>query len=363
MYAPIPMAAGPVTLHPGIVEVMAKDYGSGQIEPDFLPFYKKTTDKLARLMRTDDDVVLMTGEGMLALWGTLKSCLKSGDAVLAVGTGVFGDGMADMAESLGCAVTRLSLPYDSTVGCGDSLERIEEAIRTSRPVMITAVHCETPSGTLNPLKELGELKKRHAVPLFCVDAVASLGGAHIDAKAWNIDIVMGGSQKCLSAPPSMSIVSVSPVAWEIMEKVNYQGYDAILPFRSIYADGRCPYTPYWHGVAALHAAADAILEEGMEAVFARHDRVAGECREGLEQLGVTIFPRKDAVSAPTVTAALVPEQYDWAEWRQALRERGLVVSGSFGPMSGKVFRLGHMGMQADSGLVRNALAAVADALR
>lgn len=363
MYAPIPMVAGPVTLHPDVVAAMARDYGSGQIQPDFLPLYKETSEKLARLMYTDDDVVLMTGEGMLALWGALKSCLKPNDSVLTVGTGVFGDGFADMAESMGCKVAKVSLPYDSTIGQDDSLERIEAAIKASRPVLITAVHCETPSGTLNPLAELGALKQRLGVPLLCVDAVASLGGAYIDARAWNIDIVMAGSQKCLSAPPSMSIVSVSHTAWEIMAKVNYQGYDAILPFKTIYKDGRCPYTPYWHGVAALNAAADAILGEGMEAVFERHLAVAKQCREGLERLGVTVFPRAGAVAAPTVTAAKVPEKYTWAAWRKALNDRGLIVSGSFGPMTEKVFRLGHMGEQADPDLMTRALGAIEDALR
>lgn len=362
-YAPIPMVAGPVTLHPDVIEAIARDYGSGQIEPDFLPLYKETAGKLARLMYTDDDVVLMTGEGMLALWGALKSCLKAGDSILTVGTGVFGDGMADMAASMGCKVTKVSLPYDSTIGNDDSLAKIEAAIRQSRPVMITAVHCETPSGTLNPLAALGEMKQRLGVPLLCVDAVASLGGAYIDARAWNIDLVMAGSQKCLSAPPSMSIVSVSPTAWDIMATVNHQGYDAILPFKTIYTDGRCPYTPNWHGVAALNAAADVILKEGMEAAFARHEIVAKQCREGLARIGVPVFPRADAVSAPTVTAAMVPEKYTWPAWRQALRERGLIVSGSFGPMAGKVFRLGHMGTQADPDLMRKALAAVEDALR
>lgn len=363
MYAPIPMVAGPVTLHPDVVPAIARDYGSGQIEPDFLPYYKETADKLATLMNTDDDVVLMTGEGMLALWGALKSCLKPGDSIVTVGTGVFGDGMADMAESFGCKVTKVSLPYDSTIGQGDSLERIEEAVGRAKPVMITAVHCETPSGTLNPLAELGEIKRRLGVPLLCVDAVASLGGAYLDAKAWNIDLVMGGSQKCLSAPPSMSILSVSPTAWDIMAKVNYQGYDAVLPFKTIYEDGRCPYTPNWHGVAALNAGAQALLSEGMEEAFVRHEEVARQCREGLARIGLNIFPRVGAVSAPTVTAALVPPQHTWPGWRQALRDRGLIVSGSFGPMAGKVFRLGHMGTQADPELMKKALEAIEDALR
>ena len=363
MYAPIPMYPGPVTLHPDVIKAIAVDYGSGQSEPDFLPFYKDTADKLARLMYTDDDVIMMTGEGMLALWGALKSCLKAGDPVLVVGTGVFGDGTAEMAESIGCKVVNVSLPYDSTIGNDNSLAVIEDAIRKTRPKMITAVHCETPSGTLNPLAELGEMKQRHNVPLFYVDAVASLGGAYIDARAWNIDLLLAGSQKCLAAPPSMSMFSVSETAWDIMAEVKYQGYDAILPFRTIYEDGRCPYTPNWHGVAAVNAGAAAILNEGMEEAFARHQQVAEQCREGLARLGVKLFPRPDAVSSPTVTAAMVPEKFTWPQWRAALRERGLVVAGSFGPMKDKVFRLGHMGTQADPGLMTQALDAIEDALR
>lgn len=362
MYAPIPMVPGPVTLHPDVLHAIARDYGSGQNEPDFLPFYKETADMLAEFMRTDDDVVMMTGEGMLALWAALKSCLAPGDSVVCVGTGVFGDGMADMAGAIGCTVTNVSLPYDSTIGNADSLERIDAAIRSARPKMITAVHCETPSGTLNPLAELGGLKRLHAVPLLCVDAVASLGGACIEAKKWGIDLLLAGSQKCLSAPPSMSMVSVSETAWEIIERVGYQGYDAILPWRSIYADGRCPYTPDWHGVAALNAACGAIFREGVAEVFARHETVAAQCREGLERIGVKPFTRPEAVDAPTVTAALVPEKFTWPAWKKALRDRGLVVSGSFGPMKDKVFRLGHMGTQADPVLVAKALEAIEDAL-
>lgn len=363
MYAPIPMYPGPVTLHPDVLEAMGKDYGSGQSEPDFLSFYKETADKLATLMRTQNDVVMMSGEGMLALWGALKSCLKPGDSVVVVGTGVFGDGTAEMVSSFGCKATNISLPYDCTIGCGDSLKKIEEAVRAVKPVMITAVHCETPSGTMNPLAELGEIKKRCNVPLFYVDAVASLGGEFIDADAWNIDLVLCGSQKCLSAPPSMSMLSVSPTAWDIMEKVKYQGYDAVLPFRFIYKDGRCPYTPYWHGVAALNAAAGALLREGPENAFARHKAVAEQCREGLARLGVALFPKTEAVAASTVTAAMVPEKFSWPEWRDALRAKGLVVAGSFGPMAGKVFRIGHMGVQADGELVRRALDVVEDALK
>jgi len=362
MYAPIPMIPGPTTIHPDVLAAMAKDYGSGQVESEFLAMYADVGRSLARFMATDNDVVLMTGEGMLALWAGLKSCLKPGDPVLCLSTGVFGEGMGEMAASIGCRVETLSLPFNSVIGNGDSLERIEEAIRRFKPVMITAVHCETPSGTLNPMKEVGRLKQEYDVPLLFVDAVASLGGVPVRMNDWNIDLLLGGSQKCLSAPPSMSIIGVSRAAWRRMEEVGYQGYDSILPFRNVQKAGRCPYTPYWHGLAALRATLDLMEAEGEEAIYARHEKAALLCRGGLRSLGLELFPLPDAVHSPTVTAALVPEGWEWPDWRRTLRDRGLVVGGSFGPMEGKVFRLGHMGMQADEKLVGKALGVIGKAL-
>ena len=105
-YAPIPMVPGPVALHEDVIAVLGRDYGSGQVESDFLCLYDAASRGIGKLMGTKDDVVLMTGEGMLALWGALKSCLKPGDHVVSVGTGVFGDGIGEMAESFGCIVER-----------------------------------------------------------------------------------------------------------------------------------------------------------------------------------------------------------------------------------------------------------------
>jgi len=222
------MVPGPVALHEDVIAVLGRDYGSGQVESDFLCLYDAASRGIGKLMGTKDDVVLMTGEGMLALWGALKSCLKPGDHVVSVGTGVFGDGIGEMAESFGCIVEKVSLPYDCSIRESD-LAAVEEAIRRVKPVMLTAVHCETPSGTLNPIGLLGKLKKDLGVPLFYVDTVAGLGGAPVHMDEWNVDLMLGGSQKCLSCPPSMSMVGVSAAAWERMKEVNYQGYDAILP--------------------------------------------------------------------------------------------------------------------------------------
>ena len=372
-YISVPMLPGPVTVPDSVLEIMCRDYGTDYFDEAYLELYKATGKNLATLAETANDVVIMTGEGMLGLWAALKSSLKPGDRVLSVGTGLFGDGLGQMAASLGCEVKPYSLSYNQTIGQaapgggsprlggGDSpdLDQIEDAVRKFKPKMITAVHCETPSGTLNPLDGLGQIKTDAGVPLLCVDAVASWGGAPLQTDAWHIDLALGGSQKCLSAPPSLTFVGVSPQAWEIIEAVDYAGYDALKPWRNISEQGVCPYSPYWHGTAALKESSDLILKEGPAVCFARHATVAEACRQGLTALGIELFPAPGAIAAPTVTAAYVPNGVDWSTWRQELRNSGLAVGGSYGLLQDKVFRLGHMGEQANMDLLRRALDIIA----
>lgn len=349
---PVPMVPGPVKVPPEILQAYLTDYGSADLEPEYVELYRQAGSDLQEIFATRSQVVIMTGEGMLALWGALKSCLLPGERVLAVATGVFGYGIGDMARSIGCEVRTVGFDYDQTISDWDA---IDQAIIDFQPKMITAVHCETPSGTLNPIAELGRLKEKHGVPLLYVDAVASAGGAPVLTDEWRVDLVLGGTQKVLSVPPSMSIIAVSQQAWEIIEQVNYPGYDALLPFKTAPETAYFPYTPYWQGLAALYAGTQALLKEGVENSFNRHERVAAACRAGLRSIGLQLYPAPQAVPAPTVTAVKVPEGISWPDFDRRLRQHGLVTGGSYGPLAGKVFRLGHMGSQADEKLVRQAL--------
>jgi len=356
---PIPMIPGPVRVPVEVLAAYQTDYGSADLEAEFLDLYNQTENYLQCIIGTKHSIAIQSGEGMLALWGALKSCLQPGDRVLSLATGVFGYGIAQMAQSLGAEVQTVGLEYDHTLHDWDA---IEQAIKKFRPKMITAVHCETPSGTLNPLTELGKLKLKYEVPLLYVDAVASLGGADVQMDEWEIDLLLGGSQKCLSAPPGMCFTAVSPSAWQIIERVGYQGYDALLPFKTAQENFYFPYTPYWHGVAALNAGARLLIKEGLENCFRRHTRAAQSCRQGLTEIGIRLFPARDAIPSPTVTAAYVPEGISWTDFNTALRLRGLAAGGSYGLLAGKVFRLGHMGAQADEELVLQAVQAVTDVM-
>ena len=236
-------------------------------------------------------------------------------------------------------------------------------IEAFKPKMITAVHCETPSGTLNPLEALGRMKKDLEVPLLYVDAVSSIGGAPVLTDAWHIDLCLGGSQKCLSSLPDMAFLSVSDAAWEIIDQVDYSGYDALKPFRTAQATTLFSLHPqlardrrpqrrrrtYFRGRACRTASSAT-------------QRLPEFCRQQMEEMGLTLFPSAEAVPAPTVTAVKVPQGITWRDFDAKLRQQGLVVAGSYGPLADKVFRLGHMGTQADRNLVVQALEAIRKAL-
>ena len=200
---PIPMVPGPVSVPPEVLDAVHVNYGSGDLETEFFELYDRTAANLQQILGTNQSIVIQTGEGMVALWSALKSCLTPGDRVLSIATGVFGFGIADMARSVGAKVKTVGFDYNETLTDWDV---IETAIDAFKPKMITAVHCETPSGTLNPLAELGRLKSAHNVPLLYVDAVASAGGTPVLADSWGIDLCLGGAQKCLSALPDLASI-------------------------------------------------------------------------------------------------------------------------------------------------------------
>jgi aspartate aminotransferase-like enzyme len=357
---PIPMVPGPVKVAQQVLDAYQINYGSADLEAEFLELYNRAEANLKTIMATKNQVVIQTGEGMLALWGALKSCLAPGDRVLSIATGVFGDGIGDMAASTGAEVRKISLAYDQTIA---DMDQIKSEITAFKPKMITAVHCETPSGTLNPMNELGSLKKDLGVPLLYVDAVSSIGGTPVLTDEWQIDLCLGGSQKCLSSLPDMAFLSVSDAAWEIINEIDYAGYDALKPFQTAQASHYFPCTPNWHGVAGLNAGAELILQEGLTKCFQRHEEVARFCRKHIREMGLRLFPAADAVSAPTVTAVNVPQGITWTDFDANLRRQGLVVAGSYGPLADKVFRIGHMGTQADMNLMAQALEVIQKSLQ
>ena len=222
----IPLVPGPVAIAPEVLAAYQRNYGSSDLESDFFELYQSCEAGLKQVLETENDIAILSGEGMLALWGALKSVLRPGDRVLAVASGVFGYGFAEMARQLGAEVEVVGFGYDEVADA----ERVRAAAHRFRPRLITMVHCETPSGTLNPLHEIGEIC-REVDALYYVDFVASAGGAPVMVDECHIDLGLLGSQKVLSLMPDLSMVSISERAWEAIEEVKYVGYDALAPWK------------------------------------------------------------------------------------------------------------------------------------
>ncbi len=352
------LVPGPVSVPPELRAAYQGNYGSSDLEEEFFSLYQRCEADLGKILATSNRVAIQTGEGMIALWGALKSVLRPGDRVLAVANGVFGYGIGDMARQLAMEVEVVGFGYDDV----PEPQRVREAAKRFRPRLLTAVHCETPSGTLGSLQNIGEICQE-VDALFYVDFVSSGGGVEVGVDDWHIDLGLLGSQKVLSLPPDLAMVTVSEPAWSAVEEIGYVGYDALAPWRTGVDDRYLPYTHNWHAIAGLHVATRLILDEGLTAVFRRHAEVAAYCRSRLQDMGIALFPLREDICSPTVTAAQIPEGWSWSDLDRALRGRGMVVGGSYGPLADKVFRIGHMGSQANRDLVERGLDILEDVLK
>ncbi|MEJ2679558.1 MAG: aminotransferase class V-fold PLP-dependent enzyme, partial [Gemmatimonadota bacterium] len=333
----IPLVPGPTRVPRAVLETFAADYPASDLEPEFATLYGETEARLQRLVGASGRVAVMTGEGMVALWGALKSVLRPGDRVVAIAAGIFGEGIGSMAEGLGATVVYDRYPASAM----PDPDRVRDVVRRHDPAVVTMVHCETPSGTLAPLADLCAAV-RDAAPdaLIYVDAVSSAAGTPVRVDDWGIALCLMGAQKALSAPPDAAMIAVSEHAWTRIDAVGYAGYDALAPWRHVGPPGSFPYTPSWHATAAIHAACGLVLDEGVEAVFQRHASVAARCRDRARTLGLELFPHDEAAASPTVTGLRVPDGWTWDRLDGALRENGVALGGNWGELAGKVFRVG-----------------------
>jgi aspartate aminotransferase-like enzyme len=346
----IGLVPGPVNIPEEIRKAYLTEFGSADLEEDFFELYEKNECTLQQILRTKNKIAIMSGEAMSVLWGALKSTAERGSKLLCVANGLFSIGFGEMGKDIGLNVETLDFGLNNI----PDFNKVKEAAYRYRPDIMTAVHCETPSGTLTPLKELGEISNEVG-SIFIVDFVASGCGCPVNVDENYIDIGLLGSQKVLSMPPHLSIATVSNRAWRRISAVNYSGYDALKPWRDGVQNRYLPYTHDWNAMHALDVSLNMIIQEGIENVYDRHERAAKACRNGVRALGLELFPQNEGICSPTVTAVNVPQNIDWKTLNNKLRAEGVVLGGNYGPLAGKVFRFGHMGAQAQEELVKNAL--------
>jgi aspartate aminotransferase-like enzyme len=337
------MTPGPTALPGDVRGAMDQPIHNPDVEPGFVDVYRSLLEKLARVYGTDDDVLILGGEGMLGLDASVASLVEPDEDVLCLANGVFGEGFADLVETNGGRPVTHSVPADT----GFEVEGVKSLVEANDVVAATVVHCETPTGLRNDLEEVLRVLQDAGV-LTVVDAVSSLGGT--EAPPDCIDVCLGASQKCFSSPPGLTTLSVSERAWEKIESTEQRGfYTSLAPWRDIDLETDdavlLPYTHLVSNLYALEASLDLILEEGIAAVHERHATVARRCRERGRELGLETYPSSAALCSPTVTAFRTPGRAPELQQRLA-EQHDVVVATSLGTFADDIVRVGHMGYNA-----------------
>jgi alanine-glyoxylate transaminase/serine-glyoxylate transaminase/serine-pyruvate transaminase len=313
--------------------------------PEFQRLARRVLEGVKTIFKCSGPVVIYTATGTGAWEGALVNTLSPGDRVLMCNTGHFATLWRNMAKRLGLEPEFI----DTDWRIGADPELIEAHLRKDKNHGIKAVcvlHNETSTGCLSPVAEIRQAIDRAKHPaLFIVDTISSLASTDYRHDEWGVDVTVGGAQKGFMLPPGMSFNALGPRALEASQ-------DAALPksffaWDDMLAANRSGFFPYTPATNMLHGLSESIAmlnEEGLDNVFARHDRYAEATRRAVRAWGLEILCRDPKYYSPTITGVLLPEGHDADAFRELALERFDISFGtSFGKLTGKYFRIGHLG--------------------
>jgi len=284
----ITLTSGPVNAYPEVLRGLSRtvlyDY-----DPAFQLFYERLIEKTRLAMRLSNRPVIMQGEPVLGLEAAAASLIGEDDTVLNLASGVYGKGFGYWAARYTSNMLEIEVPYNESI----DPKSVEDMLKTNPQISIVAVcHHDTPSGTINPIDEIGKIVSAHGAYLI-VDAVSSFGGMKTHPEESKSDIYVTGPNKCLGAPPSLTLLGVSDRAWEKMKsnpKAPTASILSILDWENTWSRKEpFPFTPSIAELNGLDVALDLYLEEGPENVWARHALTAQATREGAMAMGLEIW--------------------------------------------------------------------------
>lgn len=336
---------GPTKVRENVRQARSFETMNPDMDPEFYKLYSKLGKDIGEILGTDNQVFILSGEGILGLEAACASLTEPGDRVLVLDNGIFGEGFADFVTIYGGIPVVLKfdrLRAIDPIILQDYLENDHDF------KYATIVHCDTPSGVLNPLSDICPMLKNYGI-MSVVDAVASSGGEPVDVDRNMIDICLGASQKAFSAPVGLTVASISEAAFRSMEArktpiASY--YMNLLSFKDSVSKQWFPYSMPASDILGLRRAVDNILEEGIDEFQDRHRNIAAAVRNAALDYGLRLHLENGYSN--TVTVVEMPASIDTEELLKRLKEeRGLLLSGSIGYLRNKVVRIGHMGENAD----------------
>ncbi|MBI4618544.1 MAG: alanine--glyoxylate aminotransferase family protein [Desulfobacterales bacterium] len=308
--------------------------------PEFSSILGEIRGGLKYLFQTKNEVLIFSSSGTGAMEGTVSNMLSKGDKALVVNGGKFGERWIDICQAYGVDVEIIDVPWGEAVD-PSIVKNILDQNSSIKAVFIQA--CETSTGVVHPLKEIAETVKDKDNTLVIVDAISALGALDIPTDRWGLDVVVAGSQKALMLPPGLAFASVSNKAWRFVESSNLPKY--YFNFKkelTSLSKNQNAYTPAVSLLIGLRESLNQIKEEGLENVFARHEKLAKATRVAMTALGLQLYAPISPSNA--VTAVLAPHSINGSDVVKVMREKyGITIAGGQGHAKGKIFRIAHLG--------------------
>ncbi|MGB5823474.1 MAG: alanine--glyoxylate aminotransferase family protein [Proteocatella sp.] len=337
------MTPGPTQVRENVRMKRSIEVTNPDLDLNFYDYYRDTCKKIGSILHTSNEVFIMSGEAILGLEAACASLTETGDRILVIDNGIFGRGFSDFVKIYGGNPILFEGEYDVPV----DTEKLSEFLKMdSNFKYATVVHCDTPSGVLNNINEICKLLNDFGI-LSVVDSVSGMFGEDIFVDESRIDILCGGSQKALSAPVGLTLLCVSGLAFEAMEKRKLpiaSFYANILNFKNYYENKWFPYTMPISDIYGFNEAVDNILKE--KEFVVRHKRIAEATRIAISKSGLELYLK--AGFSNTVTVIKVPEGLKDTDILNSMKDKyNVMIAGCFDCLAGKVFRIGHMGENAN----------------
>jgi aspartate aminotransferase-like enzyme len=339
------MIPGPTPVPEPVLLAMTK-HPIGHRSKEFEALLAEVTAQLKWLHQTTSDVMVLAASGTGAMEAGMINFLSAGDRVLVGVNGKFGDRWAEICETYGLNVERITAEWGKPLD-PETFRRPLEADTDQSIKAVVITHSETSTGVLNDLETISKAVKAHGKALLMVDAVTSLGATNVPMDAWGLDVVASGSQKGYMLPPGLGFVAVSQRAWESYKTATLPRYYLDLgKYKKATDKNSTPFTPPVNLFFGLKAALDMMQREGLEAIFARHHRQRAATRAAMQAMGLPLFAA-DAAASPAITA-VAPAGVDAEKIRSLMKQRfDILLAGGQEHLKGKIFRVGHLGFVSD----------------
>ncbi|MCS7127570.1 MAG: alanine--glyoxylate aminotransferase family protein [Thaumarchaeota archaeon] len=336
------MLPGPTDVPEQALAAMARRMINHRGE-EFRRLHGEVIEKLRKVLgATSGEVFVLTCSSTGGIEFAVSNLIDRNDRVLAFVNGLFAERMTVAAEYYSDRVVRV----EDELGTSVTPERFRSEVESRDGVDVALlVHNETSTGAFNPyVPEIAEYCRRNGI-LLIVDGVTSIGGYPLEASGWGLASFVGGTQKCLAAPPGLAIVYVSDEARErARRKPKRPHYFDLLTHEEFMKRLETPFTPAISLFYALDASLDYMLERGLERWYSAHRQGSAAFYEALEGMGLSVFPR-DPFRSRTLIAARLPAGVQDAQLTKVMKERhGVHIAGGMGRTKGLIFRIGNMGM-------------------